>query len=447
MEDASCEVPKKPDFLLRNTVSRAKQRRNDDEGGTHRDFFAQTLLDRCFSNSARMPLEGHTIMLSLASLLRMFGCLFWCLGCALCGADHAADRKMDKEATKSLVESMTAWDFPFLLLDDDLEDTDSLSSVLQVEGQQHRSRRLLTNVTSCVDTLDFFGTRRTNGVNMLSEFYDCSCTGDLTSLYTFTCTLENYCFSPVYVNVTVPDDEVCINQNVSFEFPVADGMIQYPSTQQNCIDYLQGAGPQDGPLCFNAGNACAFRMKDFHGFSTEASVAICVNESVCPPTLASLNYTTTETRSLAGEKCESDVFSIDCPFRTYEILFYATIDCSDVDPCVEAYCQQVPLLYDSPGENFMVYPKCNGTRPAATTNSPTVSPTSSPTSSSTSSPTSSSTSSPTSSATSSPAAGSGSSTNTGNRESDGTTSDMQPSTTGVVTVIVLTLSCFILILW
>ena len=259
-----------------------------------------------------------------------------------------------------------------------------------------------TPVAECLDATHFFGTRRTNGTNLLQEFYDCTCTGDFTKDFTLTCRLENYCFTPwqeenaspattaddttttTTGNTDAADaDTICVNWRTMVDFEVQDGRISTVTRDEYCIEYLSNGpisgrgGPVGAEFCWTGGAACGLQLRDIHGFSSEESNVICQNETMCPEVLPTLNYTAAQVqnlcmyRTLGGVKCRSQPNSLsNCTRRTTDgILYLSTYDCSDVEPCLQSSCLQRPFIYTKPGQNMPYYYNC------PTTTAPSANPT------------------------------------------------------------------------
>jgi len=213
----------------------------------------------------------------------------------------------------------------------------------------------------CLDTADWFPTRSTNGVNLFRTYFDCDCTGDLSSYYSFRCRLENYCYTDIVDGTT----EHCINWNVTFDFSVDEttGVINDIERGYHCLDYLK-AGPSER-LCFVDMNVCATKLKDDHGFSTERSAEICRDTVVCPSRLVNeLGYTEERARELCpaitmgGKDCVGYKGGL-CDSGVGNDWYYAaTHDCSNIEPCAKSSCQKFARRHPGPERTIHVYPEC-----------------------------------------------------------------------------------------
>jgi len=219
----------------------------------------------------------------------------------------------------------------------------------------------------CYNATDFIPTRFTDGVNFLRDYYECSCTGDFDSLFTLSCALENYCLEK---NGT----EQCITRKETFEFVVdsVSGEIEKMKKNYACVEYLSGSGPYSGPLCWVSSNPCAISLKNDHGYAMTEASNICTDSSVCRSTLESLGYLAEEIENvcpfttLNGKRCTTDVNKKGiCKDGFFEGTGRDAIheirmpDCSNVEPCATASCQQFKLWKESPKDGFIMrFPEC-----------------------------------------------------------------------------------------
>lgn len=252
-----------------------------------------------------------------------------------------------------------------------LEDIASTNSADVDVGNndQERQRRLEVEINECLDATEWFSTRSTGGVNILRTYYNCECTGDLSSYFQIACSLQDYC-STDDVNSLHNDDgsstEICLNHNVTYDFSVntIDGTSTIGQIQRGttCVEYLQN-GPLSGPLCFVNRNVCATLMKDEHSYSTESSVAICNSRLFCEYTLPTLGYTDEDvkglcpTMTLNGMDCNPGGFQ-QCGDVTSEVYYSSTPDCSNVEPCAKEYCMTKNRVEPTPRRTFLVFPEC-----------------------------------------------------------------------------------------
>lgn len=250
----------------------------------------------------------------------------------------------------------------------------------EADGNSQNNRKLDVKINDCLDTADWFPTRATNGVNLFRTYFDCDCTGDLSSYYTFRCRLKNYCYTDIVDSTT----ERCINWNVTFDFSVDEGtgIINDIERGYHCLDYLK-TGPSER-LCYGDMNACAIRLKNDHNFGTERSAEICRDTVVCPSMLVNeLGYTKEGARELCpvitmgGKDCLAFKGGLCNSTVGNDWYYAATYDCSNIEPCAKSSCQQFARRHPGPERTVQVYPECidssQETSLEATT-SPTISP-------------------------------------------------------------------------
>jgi len=250
----------------------------------------------------------------------------------------------------------------------------------EADGNSQTNRKLYVKINECLETADWFPTRATDGVNLFRTYFDCDCTGDLSSYYSFHCRLENYCYTDIVDSTT----ERCINWNVTFDFSVDEitGVINDIERGYHCLDYLK-AGPSER-LCFEDMNVCATKLKNDHDFATEYSAEICRDTAACPSMLVNeLGYTEERARELCpvitmgGKDCLAFKGGL-CNSTVGDDWYYAaTHDCSNIEPCAKSSCQKFARRHPGPERTVQVYPECTDSSQEMSleaNTSPTVSP-------------------------------------------------------------------------
>lgn len=250
------------------------------------------------------------------------------------------------------------------------------------------SNRKLQQVDSCLDTLDWFSSRNSQ---MLRENYNCSCSGDYASYFTFNCSIYDYCFvderNTDNTTTAEGDQQRCVNSELFFEFSTdSNRTIETVWKSGYCVDYLVGGPAQEkrgGRLCKVEPNACALLLKDYHSFSTEEATDTCGDAVVCRDVVSNLNnYTTEQVEKLCGVSTQLGGIECNtiggefCSDRIDDIFFVATPDCSNVDPCATTFCQEKWRFDVVPERFFPFYPECLGTTDSSSTSAPTSTPTS-----------------------------------------------------------------------
>jgi len=251
---------------------------------------------------------------------------------------------------------------------------------------------------ACDEVLEWFSSRRVDPTVFFGTYFDCGCTGDLTSTFELVCTFkEDRCFEP-YVpianisifNETIEDNEeklYCYDRNYTIGFDTIQdesGDTDYmPLYEKVCYDYKSGPGAGNS-ICIQSPNPCSYQLKELHSYSTEGAVYVCNNYLLCSLILPNLGYTEEQTEKMCyrkfwnGQECfASDLPSgelggectgfVDDDRREIYVTF---ADCSDVDPCAVGTCQVQPFEYSTPDANTFYYSQCSGTLKPTTTPTP-----------------------------------------------------------------------------
>ena len=228
------------------------------------------------------------------------------------------------------------------------------------KGKENRHRNLDVVVNECSDTTSYFSTRTTEGVDILATFYDCQCSGDLSSFYTFACTMKDdeYCYD-LGDNVTTQ----CSHHNATYDFSVDSSTSTIDGLHRvvYCNDYTKN-GPK-GTLCYNLANVCTFLLKDEHFYTTTKANAVCGDYSLCSTTLTTLGYSSEDIErmcpfmELNGVECNTNGYDL-CDYVDNEVFHRSMPDCSNVEACATDSCQKYPR-FDPTLERFaMKFPQC-----------------------------------------------------------------------------------------
>ena len=255
---------------------------------------------------------------------------------------------------------------------------------------KHRDLEVISNTTnqvfsSCDDVTEIFRgyyDRVLNGMNLLREYYDCSCDGNLQQPFTMHCTRSDFCFtSPTAIQKL--DIDVCINQqNYTFDV-IPTGLVGNKelvvSNSMSCIDYKSG-GPTSGNFCSKSNQYCEVSLRVDYGWDHESTYLVCNLQDACRPTLEEIGYTKEQAFDLCpqltlnGQPCRSYVGEIlhsNPDFCRKHGQYQLTADCSNVEPCAKPTCRSRNV-----GENRVipVYAACSGAdlQPEDTTKSTAV---------------------------------------------------------------------------
>lgn len=240
----------------------------------------------------------------------------------------------------------------------------------------HRaSRNLQVNkiqIKKCLDATTFFSTHHSEGVNLLTEFYDCQCSGNLSDYFTLHCTLEDFCFEDKLkddgvVDATLKGIERCFNRNVTYGFVVQESYIVGVQQGYICVDYLTG-GPNGHRLCYVDSSICAAVLnEEQENYTMVESTEICDNATRCQGTLTELGYEEIQravlcpSTTMDGIQCHDHGRQSGCLgfLQTGDLLGMTTPDCSNVDPCAAQVCQPRRRINTSPSGNLPVFAECN----------------------------------------------------------------------------------------
>lgn len=272
-------------------------------------------------------------------------------------------------------------------------DKDDVLAAIQNEELLRPHRRLSEPVNECLDGSDWLNWASvSNGVNLLRKYFDCTCTGDLSSFFSMRCELKNYCFFENEVYDAVVDDrrgvlEKCVTRIGTYDFRVdPDTRKIYELARLAESDEFISGFNVTGTIENVNWMPCGNSLVDRYNLSPREAYGTCNDRERCESFLSDKDFTPEQIEytcpivKFNGVECKAfNLVACAESDPLFGIRYTSMPDCSNVLPCMTSSCQAYQRVNEAPERGLFRYPECTDTNGIIMFEPPSTAPSSIPT--------------------------------------------------------------------